>query len=231
MRCTSTRQVIQKQLPFCHRDFLKLPLDFYKYLFRPIFESAAYPCYLLAITLTGFKKVDSILGINSFFKPALPGQSTDWTPLSSTLESKQSFVKPSTQSQSTMKQKKPSTLQSSSIKKPSTSTLQKISTENPPKSTIQDQDATQSTTLDVKQLLELVDTQTGRPLFFKCGECGDVFDVVEKQEHLDYHFAARLSRSIAPPPSSSTGSIAKTTPKPKIVQGGGVTKKKKTRTK
>lgn len=172
MRCGPKRYNINKQFPFYHRDLLKTPSDFYKFVFCPIFEAAVYPCYLLSLSLSSFKKVESVVGIASFFKPLGANEC---------VQVMKPLIVPSH-----------SRLQAAAVEmKDIGKVIEKI---DEPNDKIEEKEQSEPNGLELRNLLHLVDPLTNDPLFFKCHECGDVFESIEKQEHLDFHFAATLSR-------------------------------------
>jgi DNA polymerase eta len=59
---------------------------------------------------------------------------------------------------------------------------------------IDDQEVTTQSRSVIKDFLKIIDEDTGLPLFYKCLECGDVFEKRKQMEHADYHFAASLAR-------------------------------------
>ena len=58
---------------------------------------------------------------------------------------------------------------------------------------------------EIRKVLEQTDAE-GLAIYFKCGECGEVFRRDEKVGHIDYHLAVQLSRDFDSVPSTSSSS-------------------------
>ena len=183
------RPMWTKQSPFPHRDYISGPDDVYAVVEVIVLEvpRLVMPCWYIAIGLTGLTRVDmSMPLINTFFKKvdkdAEKGMGVGVAA---------GFVEVVDGERERVCEEITRVISPRGRK-----VLLNCSGGGVNGGVDGDgEEKKKSDVVDVRELLKVIDQDTGLPLFFKCLECGDVFERRKMVEHGDYHLAASLARS------------------------------------
>lgn len=177
------RPMWTKQSPFPHRDYICGPDDVYAVVEVIVLEvpRLVMPCWYIAIGLTGLTRVDmSMPLINTFFR--VKEKDKEATSFVEVVDGEREIVCEEIRRVISPKSRK---------------VLQDCngSSGGSVADGAGEEEKKESGVMDVRELLKVIDQDTGLPLFFKCLECGDVFERRKMVEHGDYHLAASLARS------------------------------------
>ncbi|KAJ3334909.1 hypothetical protein HDU91_002460 [Kappamyces sp. JEL0680] len=205
LRCGGTRA--SKQMPFPHREDLDSPEELYaltETLFGMISERS-YPIYFVGLSLNGLEKVVG-RSISRFFKTAT---------------AKEEASDPSSDSAGPSKVPEPASESDPVVRAVVVPAVEPVVQPEPALLTAATHPGdTGSAEPSIKEILDLVD-ELGSPMYFKCGECGEILAQAVKQEHVDHHFAMSLSRQLAGSalPTAGASRVSKKSKKPAEAKG------------